>query len=79
MAAYAEPGADVICAPGRFELADIRTLIAAVAPKPVDIQLMKAGVRAEGLGELGVQHVSVGYSFRRSAQDEFRTRGPTIN
>jgi 2-methylisocitrate lyase-like PEP mutase family enzyme len=74
MAAYAEPWGCVVCAPGLSEPADIQTLIASVAPKPVDIQLMKGGVRSEELKKLGVRRISVGHSL-----DEFRTRGATIH
>ncbi|HUC08812.1 MAG TPA: hypothetical protein VL985_00150 [Stellaceae bacterium] len=47
-----------------------KTLVAAVTPKPVDVQLLKAGVRAAELGELGVRRISVGHSFAQACRTD---------
>jgi 2-methylisocitrate lyase-like PEP mutase family enzyme len=71
LAAYAEAGADVVCAPGLADPTAIRTLVKAVAPKPVDVQLMKPGLRAAELEEMGVRRVSVGHSFAVACWTDF--------
>ena len=64
MAAYAEPGADVVCPPGLSEPANIRALIAGRRAEtgryPTE---MKASLRAAELEEIGVRRISVGHSF----------------
>ena len=40
LVAYAEAGADCLYAPGITDLAAIRTLVSAVAPKPVNVLLI---------------------------------------
>jgi 2-methylisocitrate lyase-like PEP mutase family enzyme len=70
--AYAEAGADVLYAPGPRERGDIRAIVAAVAPKPVNV-LMSAntGLRMKDLAEMGVRRVSVGSSLARAAWGAF--------
>lgn len=76
LVAYSESGADILCAPGLSEPDDIRAVVEAVEPKPVDVRLMKPGMTAAELGELGVRRISVGdylaeaswASFERMAQ-----------
>ena len=43
------------------------SVVEAVAPKPVDVQLMKPGMRAAELGEFGVRRISVGDSIAKAA------------
>jgi 2-methylisocitrate lyase-like PEP mutase family enzyme len=57
--AYAEAGADCLYAPGIREASAIAAVVAAVAPKPVNVLLMP-GMRVAELKELGVRRVSVG-------------------
>jgi 2-methylisocitrate lyase-like PEP mutase family enzyme len=74
--AYSRAGADVLCASGFSELVEIKALVETVAPKPVDVQLTRPGIRAAELGELGVRRISVDDSiaeaswacFERAAQ-----------
>lgn len=72
LVAYSNAGADVLCASGLSELADIRALVRAVAPKAVDVQLMKPGMRAAQLGELGVRRISVGDFFAEATWGTFQ-------
>ena len=70
--AYAEAGADVLYAPGPREPEDIRAIVAAASPKPVNV-LMSAntGLRAPDLARLGVRRVSVGSALARAAWSGF--------
>jgi 2-methylisocitrate lyase-like PEP mutase family enzyme len=66
--AYAEAGADVLFAPGLPGSDEIRAVVAAVSPKPVNV-LMSAntGLRVADLAELGVRRISVGSALARIA------------
>jgi 2-methylisocitrate lyase-like PEP mutase family enzyme len=68
--AYAEAGADVLYAPGVRERADIKAIVAAVHPKPVNV-LAPGGLTVSDLAELGVRRVSVGSSLARAAWTGF--------
>jgi len=68
--AYAEAGADVLYAPGVRERADIRAIVAAVHPRPVNV-LATAGLKVSDLAELGVRRVSLGSSLARAAWTGF--------
>ena len=70
--AYAEAGADVLYAPGLRDRDDIRAVVEAVHPKPVNV-LMSAniGLRVGDLAELGVRRVSVGSALARAAWGAF--------
>ena len=69
LAAFAEAGADCLYAPGLPDLAAIRRVVAAVAPKPVNV----LGGPGDGLLPLaaleaaGVRRVSIGGGFARAA------------
>jgi 2-methylisocitrate lyase-like PEP mutase family enzyme len=58
--AYAEAGADVLYAPGVSKPEEIKAIVAAVAPKPVNVILVSPQMRVGDLKELGVRRVSVG-------------------
>jgi 2-methylisocitrate lyase-like PEP mutase family enzyme len=70
--AYADAGADVLFAPGVRELEQIRAIVQAVAPKPVNV-LMSAdtGVTLAELAQAGVRRVSVGSALARVAWGAF--------
>jgi 2-methylisocitrate lyase-like PEP mutase family enzyme len=70
--AYAEAGADVLYAPGVRTREEIRAVVSAVHPKPVNV-LMSAytGLRVADLAELGVRRISVGSSLARTAWTGF--------
>jgi 2-methylisocitrate lyase-like PEP mutase family enzyme len=77
--AYAEAGADCLYAPGIKTSAQISAVVAAVAPKPVNLligfatELTLADVEA-----LGVRRVSVGGALARSAWGGFMRAAQTI-
>jgi len=64
--AYAAAGADVLYAPGVRTPEDIRAVVEAVRPKPVNV-LMSAntGLRVADLERLGVRRVSLGSALSR--------------
>lgn len=67
LAAYAEAGADCLYAPGVRDPAHIEAVVAAVAPKPVNVLLFGPDMRVEDLAALGVRRVSVGACLARAA------------
>jgi 2-methylisocitrate lyase-like PEP mutase family enzyme len=70
--AYAEAGADVLYAPGPRAAEDIKAIVTALAPKPVNV-LMSAntGLRVSDLAQLGVRRVSVGSALALAAWSGF--------
>ncbi len=71
--AYAEAGADVLYAPGLRTVEEIRAVVQAVAPRPVNVLMGMAGVplSVNQLQDLGVRRVSVGSSLSRAALGAF--------
>jgi 2-methylisocitrate lyase-like PEP mutase family enzyme len=67
LVAFAEAGADCLFAPGVREKADIASLVRAVAPKPVNVVVMRPGLDIAELAELGVRRISLGASLARVA------------
>ncbi|QCI14314.1 isocitrate lyase/phosphoenolpyruvate mutase family protein [Pseudomonas putida] len=67
--AFAEAGADVLYAPGLRSVDEIRAVVQAVAPKPVNVLMGLAGVplSVNQLQDLGVKRISVGSSMARAA------------
>lgn len=69
---YSEAGADVLYAPGVSKRDEIEAIVAAVAPKPVNVlMLAKAGMKVSDLAEMGVRRISIGSSFSRAAWTGF--------
>jgi 2-methylisocitrate lyase-like PEP mutase family enzyme len=69
---YAEAGADVLYAPGPHTREDIKAIVAALSPKPVNILMSSnTGLRVADLAEMGVRRVSVGSSLARAAWGGF--------
>jgi 2-methylisocitrate lyase-like PEP mutase family enzyme len=68
--AYAEAGADCLYAPGIRETAEVAAVVAAVAPKPVNVLLL-AGMRVADLDAAGVRRVSVGGGLAAAAWGGF--------
>jgi len=70
--AYSEAGADVLFAPGIRTREEIKAVVDAVRPKPVNV-LMSAntGLRVADLASLGVRRVSVGSGLARVAWGAF--------
>jgi 2-methylisocitrate lyase-like PEP mutase family enzyme len=65
--AYAAAGADCVYAPGIRSLTDIKALVAAVAPTPVNVLLMDSTMKVPELAAVGVRRVSVGGHFAKAA------------
>jgi 2-methylisocitrate lyase-like PEP mutase family enzyme len=60
LTAYSAAGADVLYAPWIVDLDEIRALVSAVAPKPVNVLLHHPGVKVGELAAVGVRRFSVG-------------------
>jgi 2-methylisocitrate lyase-like PEP mutase family enzyme len=70
--AYADAGADCLYAPGIREREHIEAIVAAVAPKPVNILIGGAiGLTMKDAESLGVRRVSVGGALARAAWGGF--------
>lgn len=67
MVAYAEAGADCLYAPGVREIAEVRALVQAVAPKPVNVLMAWPGQDVASLAAVGVRRVSVGSRLAQAA------------
>ena len=69
---YADAGADVLYAPGAQKREDIRAIVAAVKPKPVNVLVSSnSGLQVSDLAELGVRRISVGSALARAAWGGF--------
>lgn len=60
LTAYAAAGADVLYAPWIVDLGEVRAVVEAVAPKPLNVLLHTPAVNAFELAALGVRRMSVG-------------------
>ncbi|MFN9211352.1 MAG: oxaloacetate decarboxylase [Betaproteobacteria bacterium] len=66
--AYANAGADCLYAPGLATREQIAAIVAAVAPKPVNVLVWKPlGLTVAEIAALGVRRISVGGALARSA------------
>lgn len=64
--AYAEAGADCLYAPGLTTEDEVRAIVEAVAPKPVNVLATRpAWMNVERLAALGVRRISVGSALAR--------------
>ena len=70
--AYAAAGADCLYAPGLRTREEIAAVVAAVAPKPVNVLVgSDAGLTVADLAALGVRRISVGAALARVAWTAF--------
>ena len=67
LVSFAEAGADCLYAPGVRAREDIATIVRAVAPKPVNVLMMRPGLAVAELADLGVRRISVGGALARVA------------
>ena len=67
LTAFAAAGADCLYAPGVRELDHVRAVVAAVAPKPVNVLMAWPGMRVGDLATAGARRVSVGSALARAA------------
>jgi 2-methylisocitrate lyase-like PEP mutase family enzyme len=73
LTAFAEAGADCLYAPGLSEPDQIRAIVKAVAPKPVNVLMSRANpdMTVMRLANLGVRRISVGSALARVAWGAF--------
>lgn len=71
LVAYAEAGADCLYAPGIRAAAEIAAVVAAVAPKPVNLLVNGDFITVTEAAALGVRRISVGGALARAAWTGF--------
>lgn len=71
LAAYADAGADVLYAPGIRTAQDIRAVVEAVAPRPVNVLVYSDFTTVAECASLGVRRISVGGALARAAWGGF--------
>jgi methylisocitrate lyase len=71
LTAFSEAGADCLYAPGLRSMADIRKVVAAVAPKPVNVLVGSDFATVGELTQAGVRRISVGGALARAAWTGF--------
>lgn len=77
--AYAEAGADCLYAPGIRSREHIQAVVAAVAPKPVNVLIgWDSDLTVQELAGLGVRRISVGGALARAAWGGFLDAARTI-
>ena len=70
--AYADAGADCLYAPGMKTREQISIVVAAVAPKPINVLIgWDSDLTVQDLAELGVRRISVGGALARAAWGGF--------
>jgi len=69
--AYAAAGADCLYAPGLKTPDQIKAVVEAVAPKPVNVLMGGPGLKVPELAALGVRRVSTGGALARAAWQGF--------
>ena len=77
--AYADAGAEVLYAPGPSERRDIKAIIDAVAPKPVNVLIgWPTDLALSDLAAMGARRVSVGAALARAAWTGFMRAARTM-
>jgi 2-methylisocitrate lyase-like PEP mutase family enzyme len=77
--AYAAAGADVLFAPGPHSPAEIKGLVEAVAPKPLNLLVVRdIGLKVEDVAALGVRRISVGGALALAAWTGFIRAAQTL-
>jgi 2-methylisocitrate lyase-like PEP mutase family enzyme len=76
--AYSEAGADVLYAPGVSDIGDIRQIVEAVAPKPVNVLISFTPASVAELAAAGVRRVSTGGSLAWAAWAAFDAAADTL-
>jgi 2-methylisocitrate lyase-like PEP mutase family enzyme len=71
LAAYAEAGADCLYAPGLRSVVDIKEVVDAVTPKPVNVLVGNDFTTVAELAAIGVRRISVGGALARAAWSGF--------
>ncbi len=78
LVAFAQAGADCLFAPGVWEKADIAAMVRAVAPKPLNVLIMRPGLGVAELADLGVRRISIGGALARVAWGAVRAAAQQI-
>lgn len=79
LTAYAEAGADVLYAPAVVSREDIAAIVAAVAPRPVNVVVTRnIGLTVADLAGIGVRRISVGGTLARTAWTAFTRAAQAI-
>ena len=78
LTAYAAAGADVLYAPWIVDLDEVRALVAAVAPKPLNVLLHHPGVMVGELAAVGVRRFSVGARLASYAWAAFEAAAVSV-
>ncbi len=78
LTAFAAAGADCLYAPGLKRLEDIREVVRAVSPKPVNVLVGSNFTTVAELADAGVRRVSVGGALARAAWGAFLTAAQEI-
>jgi 2-methylisocitrate lyase-like PEP mutase family enzyme len=77
--AYVAAGADVLFAPGPQIPAEIEALVAAVAPRPFNLLVVRdIGLRVDEIAALGVRRISVGGALALAAWTGFMRAARTL-
>ena len=77
--AYATAGADVLFAPGAQSVAEIKTLVDAIAPKPLNLLVFcDIGLDVKEIAALGVRRISVGGALALTAWTGFIRAAATL-
>lgn len=76
---YAEAGADVLFAPGPHRPEDVRVLVDAVAPTPINLLVVRDnGLSVDDYAALGVRRISVGGALALAAWTGFMHAAQTL-
>jgi 2-methylisocitrate lyase-like PEP mutase family enzyme len=67
LVAFAAAGADCLYAPGVWGKADITAMVRAVAPRPVNVLVMRPDISVAELADMGVRRISIGGALARVA------------
>ncbi|MDN5726043.1 MAG: isocitrate lyase/phosphoenolpyruvate mutase family protein [Propionibacteriales bacterium] len=78
LTAYAEAGADCLYAPGLTTADQIATVVAAVAPKPVNLLINQPFCTVAEAADLGVRRISVGGALAKAAWGSFLSAATEI-
>jgi methylisocitrate lyase len=78
LVAYAAAGADCLYAPGLRKMSDIKAVVEAVAPKPVNVLAGSDFTTVAELAAAGVRRISVGGALARAAWTGFLTAAREI-
>lgn len=78
LVAFAQAGADCLFAPGVWDKADIAAMVRAVAPKPLNVLIMRPGMGVAELADLGVRRISIGGALARVAWGAVRAAAQQI-